>query len=113
MPMKNDFPAFARKLPEAELSVPGLKGWLLQTEKGQFLFFESLTEVIIPPNLTADQSGVVISGQMDVMIGGNTTSYKNGDTYFIPRGTLYQARVSAGFKGIDYSGNRNRFRPKK
>jgi hypothetical protein len=36
-----EFPAFVRNLPEADLSLDGLRGWLFQGDLGQILFNES------------------------------------------------------------------------
>ena len=43
-----DFPAFVRKLPEAELPCRGMRGWLLQSAGGQVLFKEAETEASLP-----------------------------------------------------------------
>jgi mannose-6-phosphate isomerase-like protein (cupin superfamily) len=106
----SEFPAFLQSLPEADLPYDGLRGWLLQSESGQVLFNESDIELTVPEHSHGSQWGVVIDGKIDLTIGDQTQTYTCGDTYFIPPGTLYQARIYPGFRTVDYFANQNRYR---
>ncbi len=105
-----EFPAFVRSLPEADLSLDGLRGWLFQGDLGQILFNESDMELTIPEHSHGDQWGVVIDGKIDLTIGVHVQTYSRGDTYFIPDGTPHQARIYPGYRAIDYFADRNRYR---
>jgi len=104
------FPAFVRHLPEADLPFPGLRGWLLQGDCGQVLFNESTVELDVPEHSHGDQWGVVLSGRIELTIGGHTRRYGRGDTYFIPARAPHKARIHPGFRAVDYFADRNRYR---
>ena len=106
----SEFPAFVRSLPEADLPFDGLHGWLLQSESGQVLFNEADIEMTVPEHSHGSQGGVVIDGRIDLTIGDHTQTYTCGGTYFIPAGTLHQARIYPGFRAVDYFADPNRYR---
>jgi len=109
----SEFPSFVRSLPEADLPFEGLRGWLLQSDSGQVLFNESDIEVSVPDHSHGNQWGAVIDGKIEMTIGGQTTIYSRGDTYFIPAGTTHRARIYPGFKAVDYFADRDRYSPRK
>ena len=108
----SEFPAFIRRLPEADLPFAGLRGWLLQTESGQILFNESTVEVSVPVHSHGDQWGVVIDGKIELAIGGQTRTYIPGETYSIPKGVQHSARIFPGFRAVDYFADRDRYHPR-
>ena len=107
----SEFPAFVRSLPEADLPSGGLRGWLLQSESGQVVFGESISnvELTIPEHSHGDQWGIVVDGRIELTIGGRTQTYGRGDTYFIPARTPHQARIYPGLRAIDYFADRDRY----
>lgn len=108
----NEFPAFVRALPEADLPFEGLRGWLLSGENGQVLFNESDVDLDVPEHSHGDQWGFVIAGRIELTIGGSTNTYTKGDTYFIPAGAPHSARIHAGFRAVDYFADRGRYKAK-
>ena len=104
------FPDFVKKLPEADLPFDDLRGWLLQSDSGQVLFNESDIELNISEHSHDDQWGIVVDGKIDLTIGGDTQTYLQGDTYFIPAGTAHQAHIYAGYRAVDYFADHNRYR---
>ena len=108
----SEFPPFVRSLAEAALPFDGLQGWLLQSDSGQVLFNESDIQVSVPEHSHGDQWGVVIDGEIELTIGGQTKTYGRGDTYFIPAGTVHSARIHPGFRAVDYFADRDRFTPR-
>jgi len=107
-----EFPSFVQSLPEADLPFEGLRGWLLQSNFGQVLFNESDIEVSVPEHSHGEQWGIVINGKIEIIIGGQTVTYRRGDTYLIPAGAIHQARIYPGFKALDYFTDRDRYRPR-
>lgn len=105
-----DFPDFVRGLPEADLPFEGLRGWLLQSEDGQVLFMETDVDVDVAEHSHGDQWGIVVDGQIELTIGGETAIYRRGDSYCIPAGVEHGARLFAGFKALDYFKDRDRYR---
>ncbi len=108
----SEFPAFVRNLPEAALPFDGLRGWLLQSDSGQVLFNESDVQVSVSEHSHGDQWGVVVDGEIELSIGGETRTYRSGDTYFIPAGTVHRAQIRPGFRAVDYFADRDRYRPR-
>ena len=64
------FPDFIKKLPEANIPVNGLNGWLLKSNDGQLLFNESEVETTVPDHSHGDQWGIVIDGTIELTIDG-------------------------------------------
>jgi len=106
------FPSFIENLPEADLPVPGIRGWLLNSENGQILFIEAVEEIHLPEHSHGDQWGIVIDGEMDFTVAGKTARYKQGDSYFIPAGTIHGAILYKGFRAMDFFADQNRYNVK-
>ena len=109
----SEFPAFVRRLPRADLPFDGLRGWLLQSDSGQVLFNESDIELSVPAHSHGNQWGTVISGKIELTIGGKKRLYNRGDSYFIPADTTHSAKIYAGFRAVDYFADKERYRPQK
>ena len=107
-----EFPEFIKNLPEADLPVDGCRGWLVQSENGQVMFLTAEQQVKIPPHNHGDQWGFVIEGQMELTIGERTGTYRQGDSYFIPAGTMHKAILHKGFRALDYFADKNRYNMK-
>jgi hypothetical protein len=107
-----ELPDFVRRLPEADLPVVGLRGWLLQGESGQVLFHQSGVEGSGPEHSHADQWGMVVEGRLDLTIGRIATTYRRGDAYFIPQAVPHHARIYPGFRSVDYFADLDRYRPR-
>jgi mannose-6-phosphate isomerase-like protein (cupin superfamily) len=105
-----DFPDFVRDLPEADLPFEGLRGWLLRSEDGQVLFMETDADVDVTEHSHGDQWGIVVDGEIELTIGGETAIYRRGDSYYIPAGVKHGARLFAGFKALDCFKDRDRYR---
>ena len=107
-----DYPKFLTGLPEADLPVRGLRGWMLQSEKALALFLHAETDVLLPRHAHGDQWGIVIDGKMELTIGSETKTYKQGDSYFIPAGVEHHGKLHSGFRAIDCFADRDRYRPR-
>ncbi|MCZ6820929.1 MAG: cupin domain-containing protein [Calditrichaeota bacterium] len=71
---------------------------------------ESIGEV--PPHAHGAQWGVVIDGEMELTIGGETKIYRKGDHYFIPAGVMHSARFNSKVFILDYFEDKNRYNSK-
>jgi len=107
-----DYPEFLRKLPEADLPVEGLRGWMLQGPRGLALFLRAEREVFLPKHAHGHQWGIVVDGTMDLTIGGETKTYRQGDSYFVPAGVEHSGKLSPDFRAIDFFEDPNRYKPK-
>ncbi len=111
--MATGFPPFVRALPEADLPVAGLRGWLLGGDGGQVLFLEAVESVLVPEHAHGDQWGIVVEGRIDLTIGGETKTLAAGDSYAIPAGTPHGARLFAGCRAVDLFADRDRYRARR
>ncbi len=106
------FPEFIQNLPQADLPAAGLRGWLVQSEQGQVLFLQADQQVQILPHSHGDQWGIVIDGEMEITIGEKIATFRQGDSYFIPAGTIHKATLYKGFRALDYFADKNRYKIK-
>ena len=63
-----NYPEIIRNLPEIEINREGIKGWLLQDENHQLVFFEIQTTAKIPEHSHGAQWGIVIDGEMNLTL---------------------------------------------
>ena len=75
------------------------------------MFYEIPDGVDVPEHAHGAQWGVVLAGSVDFTIGGETTAYGRGDTYYVPDG-VPQRRHPPGFVGIDVFADADRYSAK-
>jgi quercetin dioxygenase-like cupin family protein len=107
-----EFPEFVKRLPEAEHPIDGLRVWLLQGETMQIVFMEAEKDLLLPRHSHGEQWGVVVSGGMELTIGGETRPCEAGDSYFIPSGVEHFGRLYKGFRAVDCFADRDRYHPR-
>jgi len=110
--MEEFYPEIIRGLPEADVPMPGVRGYLLQGDRGQLVFFDIADTAQVPPHAHGAQWGVVLDGEMELTIGGKTSLYRKGDTYFIPAGVTHSATFRTRCRVLDFFAERDRYRPK-
>lgn len=106
------FPEMIRGLPEIEIPMEGIRGWLLQGPATQAVFFDIQPVGEIPPHSHCDQWGVVVGGEMRLTIAGETSTYRAGDWYYIPAGVTHSATFPTRVQVIDLFNDPNRYRAK-
>jgi quercetin dioxygenase-like cupin family protein len=87
-------------MPRAEVW-QGLGAFVLTGKSAQVGFFEATETVLVPEHSHLGQWGVVISGQVDLIIGGILHVCTAGVSYNIPAGVPHSATVYAGAVFID------------
>lgn len=106
------FPEFIQNLPEADLPVSGVCGWLLNGDNGQILFIQANVTTRIPEHMHGDQWGIVVEGEIELTIGEKTGIYHRGDSYYIPEGTPHKAVLYKGFRALDIFADKDRYQIK-
>ncbi len=101
-----------RDLPEIDLPVPGARGWLLQGEERQMAFFDLPEGGRVPPHSHGAQWGLVIRGEMDLTIAGETRRLGAGDWYHIPADVEHGAVFVTRIQVIDLFADTDRYRIK-
>jgi quercetin dioxygenase-like cupin family protein len=108
------FPKVITDLPEADIPFEGFKAWIAQGSDHQIVFFE-----IEPSREVSEHShpyiqwGIVVDGEMELTIDGNTHVYRKGDDYSIPAHAKHSAKFLAASKVIDFFREPTRFNHKK
>lgn len=106
------YPEFIRNLPEADLPLDKVVGYLLQATKGQICFFDFEGDIEVPPHAHGNQWGVVLDGEMQLTIAGKNKLMRKGDSYFIPAGVEHSAKVETSCKVLDFFEDNDRYMPK-
>ncbi|BBL80672.1 hypothetical protein Rxycam_01878 [Rubrobacter xylanophilus DSM 9941] len=107
----NPFPRWILDLPGVETPFSGLEGRLLASPDGQAVFFRAERDVEVPPHSHGAQWGIVVTGRLELTVGGETSVYGPGDTYEIPAGAEHSARLPAGCSVIDFFQDPDRYEP--
>jgi quercetin dioxygenase-like cupin family protein len=107
------FPEMVRNLPEIDASnFKGVRGWLVQDGKMQVVFFDIEPVGNVPPHSHCAQWGVVFEGEMSLTIGNDTRTYKKGDWYYIPEGTVHSAKFLSRVNVMDIFDSPDRYKTK-
>jgi quercetin dioxygenase-like cupin family protein len=106
------FSDFIRNLPEVDVPMEGVRGWLLTGDGKQVVFFDIQAGAEVPPHSHCAQWGMVVEGSMTLTIGGDTREYKSGDWYVIPEGVTHAAKVTSRMSVIDIFDAPDRYKAK-
>jgi len=100
------------ELPEADIPFAGVRGWISQADDHQVVFLDIEPIGLVAPHRHAEQWGIMVEGEMELTIGGETRRYGPGDSYYIPAGVEHAARFLSRVRVIDVFGERQRYRAK-
>jgi quercetin dioxygenase-like cupin family protein len=106
----NDFPAFLDHLPELDVDLPGFSGRLLQAESHQIAFMRFDTDVVVPEHRHGEQWELVVAGELELTMGGESRTYRVGESFHIPAETPHSAAVKAGYRGLAIFDQPDRYR---
>lgn len=103
------FPEPIARLPQADIPLDGVIGYLLQGQAQQVLFMSFLEDVELPAHAHEAQWGIVLEGQIDLIIDGEKFTFTRGDRYFIPEGVVHSGFIHAGYTDITYFDTPDRY----
>jgi len=106
------YPGMIRELPEIDIPLEGIRGWLLQSTDKQVVFFDIEPIGVVPPHSHCAQWGLMVEGKMRLNIGGKSKVYSKGDWYFIPDGVVHSATFLTRVHVIDVFDNPGRYKIK-
>ncbi len=106
------FPNFIRGWAEADVPLTGVRGWISQAADHQIVFFDIEPIGEIPPHSHGEQWGIVVDGEMELTIDGESCVYRKGDAYHIPAGAVHGAVFRTHFRTIDVFADRDRYHPR-
>lgn len=104
------FPEFVTGLPEADIPFPGVRGWISQAPSHQVIFLDIEPIGNVAPHRHGAQWGIVVEGEMQLTIGGETRKYGPGDSYLIPANVEHAATFLTRVRVIDVFADENRYR---
>ncbi len=107
------FPEPIRILPEADISIKGVKAYLFQSDDHQILFMQFTENVELPEHAHGAQAGFVLEGRIDLVVEGKSQTYTTGDRYFIPAGAKHSAKAYKGYADITFFDEPGRYSAKK
>ena len=106
------FPEMITRLPQADIPLPGVRGWISQAADHQTVFMDIDAIGEVPPHSHGEQWGIVVEGRMELTIGGQTRVCGPGDSYHIPAGVEHGAKFLSHFRAIDMFADADRYKPK-
>ncbi len=110
--MSKIFPKPIIELPEADIQIEGLKAYLAQEKNNQILFMEFDKDIEIPAHKHEAQWGIVLEGEIELIINGKKEKYLKGDRYFIPKGVEHSAKIYAGYSDVTFFNEKDRYKTK-
>ncbi len=106
-------PDFILSLPEIEIPLKNVRGYLLQAEDKQVVFFVVDGPLEIPPHSHKAQWGTVLDGKIRLRIGNEKKELTKGDSYYIPEGVEHEAYIYGPAIVMDIFNEPARYNPKK
>ncbi len=111
--MRKGFPKVITDMPEAEIPFDGVHGWIAQGENHQLVFFEIDPSAEVPEHSHEyAQWGVVLDGEMELTIDGETQVYGKGQDYIIPPHARHSAKSLSRVRVLDLFQEKTRYRTK-
>jgi quercetin dioxygenase-like cupin family protein len=103
------FPEPVLRLPEADIPINGVTAYLSQAENHQIIFMVFAEDTDLPEHAHEGQWGIVLEGEIELVINGINYLYRKGDQYFIPKGVKHSGKIFAGYADITYFDQKDRY----
>ncbi len=100
---------FIKALPQPDIAFPGAEAFMITGSRGQVVFFDLPAGASVPPHSHGAQWGIVVEGELELTIGGETAIYQKGDTYYVPEGVEHSATTKTHCRAIDVFADPDRY----
>lgn len=107
--MSDLFPEPILNLPQADIPLPGVRAYLSQADDHQIIFMHFSQDIDLPEHAHAAQWGIVLEGQIELVINGHRRIYGKGERYFIPQGVRHSGRIYAGYADMTFFAQAHRY----
>jgi quercetin dioxygenase-like cupin family protein len=112
MSKENFFPKIITELPKADIAIEGLRAHLFQGKNHQIIFMSFDNDVEIPVHSHEAQWGVILDGELELIINGVKNTYLKGDSYFIPKNVKHSAKIKKGYRDLTLFNQKDRYKIK-
>jgi quercetin dioxygenase-like cupin family protein len=102
------FPEMITRHPEVDIPKDGVSSRLIQAGQQQFIFMEFDRDLEVPVHSHNTQWGVVLEGQIELTIDGQTRIFTKGDSYFVDR--MHSAKIKKGYKDLTLFDQADRYK---
>ena len=106
------FPEAIMNLAQASIPLSGCTAHMIQGENEQVLFMTFEEDVELPEHVHDAQWGIVLSGKIEMTIGGEKKEYTKGENFYIPKGIRHSGKIYAGYSDITYFNQKDRYKKK-
>jgi len=110
--MKDIFPEAIRKLPEADIPIPGITAFLSQDKNHQIVFMHFSQDAEVPAHSHGAQWGIVLEGKIALTVEGHEQTYSKGDRFYILEGETHSARINDGYASMEFFADKDRYKVK-
>ncbi|MDD5305816.1 MAG: cupin domain-containing protein [Deltaproteobacteria bacterium] len=104
-----NFPEIIARHPAADLGLEGAESHLVQAGNQQLVFMHFTRDVEVPEHSHEAQWGVVLDGEVELMVEGEWKVLRRGDNYFLPAGVRHSARIRRGYSDVTLFDQRERY----
>lgn len=111
--MKFNLPEIITQHPSADIQIDGVVSHIVQAGQQQFIFMSFTQDIEVSEHSHEAQWGVVLEGQMELIIAGQKRILKKGDYYFIDKDVLHSAKIKAGYMDLTLFNQSDRYKIKK
>jgi len=102
---------FIKALPQADIPMEGPLAYLVNGGPCQVVFFDLPAGAEVPPHSHGAQWGIVVDGELEMTINGETRTYCQGDSYFIGDGVVHSGKIENRCRVIDVFADPHRYQP--
>ncbi len=110
--MTDLLPEMITNLPLIESPVDSIKGYLIQGESNQSVYFIAKAGTFLPEHSHAAHWGIIIEGEFEIGYADKTKIYRNGDTYFVPEGIPHTGKYITDVVSFDVFDDNSKFKMK-
>ena len=112
MSQNEPYADFIKALPQADIPMKGPLAYLLTGGPCQVVFFDLPAGAEVPPHSHGAQWGIIVDGEIELTIGGETNIYRKGDSYFIGDGVVHSGKITENCRAIDVFADADRYQPR-
>lgn len=108
MELSEPYPDIIEELPDVDYPVEGVRGKLLQAGDYQIAFYDIDPIGAVPSHSGAAQWGIVVEGEMELTVDGESRTVKKGDSYYLPAGAEHSVTFRTHARVLDLYAEANR-----